>query len=185
MPVRVWSREEVLALPDDGNRYELIDGELLVSPSPHWVHQRAVLALYRRIDPFTREHKLGSTMLAPADLDLQSEQLVQPDLFVVPLRADGREPLDWRECGVPFLIAEVSSPSTVRHDRTTKRRRFQRSGVAEYWIVDHDSRTFERWTPADERPLIVDDEMRWSPTGAKEPLVIDVAKFFREVWDER
>jgi Uma2 family endonuclease len=164
--MRVWSRDEVLALPDDGNRYELIDGELLVSPSPRGPHQRAVLALYRRVDPFVRERRIGSTMLAPADLDLRSGQLVQPDLFVVPYRADGREPIEWRDYEIPFLIVEVSSPSTVRHDRTTKRRRFQRSGVAEYWIVDPDGRTFERWMPKDERPAVIDDEVRWSPFGS-------------------
>src|SRR5436309_4474204 len=78
-----WTREMVLALPDDGNRYELIDGELLVSPSPRALHQRAVLCLYDRLGPFVRRHRIGVVGLAPSDLDLESGQLVQPDLFVV------------------------------------------------------------------------------------------------------
>src|SRR5437867_4076159 len=114
--VRRWTREEVLALPDDGNRYELIDGVLLVSPAPRAIHQEAVLGLYRRIHPYVTRYHLGHVMLAPADLDLKRGQLVQPDLFVVPL-TDGRKPLDWRQYGVPFLIAEVLSPATARNDR--------------------------------------------------------------------
>ena len=179
-----WTREEVLALPDDGNRYELIDGALLVSPSPRAVHQWAVLRLYERVASYVRAHRLGATMLAPADLDLRSGQLVQPDLYVVPLRPDGRVPLAWPEFDVPFLIAEVTSPSTARYDRITKRQRFQRSGVAEYWIVDPDARTVERWTPDDARPEVLHETVTWQPRGDVEPLVIDVPGYFRDVWGE-
>ncbi len=182
--VRHWTREEVLALPDDGNRYELIDGELLVSPLPRALHQRSVVALYDRVGPYVRRHRLGVTGLAPADLDLQSCQAVQPDLFVVSLRADGRAPMEWPEFGVPILVAEVLSPSTARHDRITKRRRYQRSGVGQYWIVDVDARVFERWCPEDDRPEIVADRIAWSPPEAPEPLVIDLVEYFREVWNE-
>ena len=82
--VRRWTREEVLALPDDGNRYELIDGELLVSPSPRRVHQLALTALFRRLDPFLTRHRLGTILMAPADLDFGRGYVVQPDLFVIP-----------------------------------------------------------------------------------------------------
>jgi Uma2 family endonuclease len=123
-------------------------------------------------------------MLAPADLDLRSGQLVQPDLFVVPLQPDGREPKAWSDCGIPLLIAEVRSPSTAYHDRTTKRLRFQQSGVAEYWIVDADARAFERWNPSDSRPEVLDDRITWHPEGVSDALVIDLAEYFREVWGE-
>src|ERR1051326_8464311 len=92
--VRHWTREEVLALPDDGNRYELVNGELLGTPGPRAIHQRAVLALYRRIHPYVEGHQLGEVMLSPADLDLKRGQSLQPDLFVAPL-VEGRRPLDW------------------------------------------------------------------------------------------
>jgi Uma2 family endonuclease len=182
--LRVWTREEVLALPDDGNRYELIDGELLVSPSPRGIHQRAVLKLYARVEPFVRTHRIGVTMLAPADLDLRSGHLVQPDLYVVPMRPDGREPIEWPEYDIPFLIAEVTSPSTARYDRITKRQRFQRSGVAEYWIVDADARVVDRWTPSDTRPEVLNERLSWRPGGVSAPLVIDLIAYFREVWGE-
>ena len=82
--VRRWTREEVLALPDDGKRYELVEGELLVSPSPSWGHQIALAALFRRLDPFLIRNRLGTALLAPADLDLGRGYVVQPDLFVIP-----------------------------------------------------------------------------------------------------
>src|SRR2546426_962968 len=179
-----WTREMVLALPDDGNRYELIDGELLVSPSPRALHQRAVVALYDRVGPYARKYRLGVTGLAPSDPDLESEQLGQPDLFVVPLLEGGREPIEWPDYAGPILIAEVISPSTARNDRITKRRRYQRSGVAEYWMVDVDARTFERWRPQDERPEILGERIEWRPEQAPEPLVIDLEEYFREVWGE-
>ena len=182
--MRTWTRDDVLALPDDGNRYELIDGELLVSPSPRGIHQRAVLRLYDRVAPYVRAHRLGLTMLAPADLDLRSGQLVQPDLYVAPLRADGREPLEWPEYEIPILIAEVTSASTARHDRMTKRTRFQHSGVAQYWIVDPDARTFERWRPGDDRPEVLHERVTWDARAGVEPLSIDLGTYFRGVWGE-
>ena len=182
--IRVWTREEVLALPDDGNRYELIDGALLVSPSPRAIHQFAVMRMYDRVAPYVRDYQIGVVMVAPADLDLGSGQLVQPDLHVAPRRPDGRQPREWPEFGIPCLVVEVTSPATARYDRITKRRRFQRSGVAEYWIVDADARVIERWTPGDVRPEVLDVRVSWQPAGAHAPLTIDLAAYFREVWGE-
>lgn len=181
--VRRWTREEVLALPDDGNRYELIDGELLASPSPRLLHQRGVAALYELVAPYVRRHRLGWTGLSPADLDLRSGQLSQPDLFVVPL-VDGREPLDWPDCGIPLLVAEVLSPATARYDRVTKRRRYQRSGVPTYWVVDLDARLVEVWTPDADRPGIAVDEVTWQPEAALAPLVVELPGWFAGVWGE-
>ncbi len=180
---KIWTLEEVLALPDDGNRYELVDGELLVSPSPRGRHQRAVLILYRLVDPYVRQHRLGCAGLAAADIDLKERQRVQPDLFVGAL-VNGKEPVDWEEWGVPILIAEVLSPSTARYDRITKRRRYQRSGVDPYWIVDLDARLVEVWQPADLSPRIVDESLTWQSNSVVEPLVIDLPSYFREVWSE-
>ena len=110
---RRWTREAVLALPDDGNRYELLDGELLVSPSPQPTHQRAVWALNKRIHPYVDQHGLGEAGLAPSDLDLKSGQSLQPDLFVVEVAppAPGQPPA-WSDFGIPLLVVEVLSPST-------------------------------------------------------------------------
>ena len=116
---RVWTREEVLALPDDGNRYELIDGELLVSPSPGLIHHTAVGELYLLVAPFVTKHRLGTTLVSPADLDLQAEQLAQPDLFVAEPSSRGA-PTRWSDLRVPMLVVEILSPSTARYDRITR-----------------------------------------------------------------
>ena len=178
-----WTREEVLALPDDGNRHELLDGELLVTPSPAGIHQRAVWKLYDLVRPYVREHRLGLTGLAPSDLDFRTGESLQPDLFVVPL-FDRREPLHWSEFGIPRLIAEVLSPSTAVSDRNRKRTRYQRSGVGEYWIVDTDARLIERWKPEDERPEILTERIEWQPNATAPALDIDLAEYFGEVWGE-
>lgn len=185
MPIaaKPWTRDAVLSLPEDGNRYELLDGELLVTPSPAVIHQRAVWALQDRIRPYVREHRLGMAGLAPIDLDLGSEQLLQPDLFVVPLRNE-REPLHQSEMGIPLLIAEVLSPSTAMYDRNRKRTYYQRSGVGEYWIVDTDARLIERWLPSDGRPEILTERIVWRPDGGVAPLVVELAEYFSEVWGE-
>ena len=175
-----WTREEVLALPDDGNRYELVDGKLLVTPSPRMAHQVAVLALAQLIDPWVRAHRVGTTCLSPADLDLRSGQLSQPDLFVVG-RVDGREVRDWANCGIPLLIVEVLSPTTARFDRIIKRQRYQRSGVPVYWIVDLDARRVEVWTPRAEAPVIADRTVEWRPDPAGPALVIGLLAYFEQV----
>ena len=181
--VRQWTREEVLALPDDGNRYELIDGELLVSPSPRRVHQLALTALFRRLDPFLTRHRLGTILMAPADLDFGRGYVVQPDLFVIP-EIDPRKVLDWPDDGVPSFIAEILSPSTSRGDRKVKRPAYQRAGVGEYWIVDLDSRTVERWQPAEARPEICLVRAVWQPNPDIEPFELNLGEYFAEVWGE-
>ena len=177
---RRWTRDAVLALPDDGKRYELVDGELLVSPGPRGPHQRAVLQLVMLLQPYVREHRLGAICIAPADLDFRAGHLLQPDLFVGAM-VDGHEPVEWDEFGVPILVVEVLSPSTARYDRVTKRRLYQRSGVAAYWIVDLDARLVEVWTPESLSPAIVDDTLTWQPDLGTPPLVIELGSFFASV----
>ncbi|MGE0441453.1 MAG: Uma2 family endonuclease [Gemmatimonadales bacterium] len=177
---RSWTRADVLALPDDGNRYELVDGELLVTPIPRPAHQEAVLALVERLRPYVRAHALGHCLVAPADLDLQAGQLLQPDVFVLPNRAEGLIQ-QWSEAGIPILAAEVLSPATARFDRGVKRQRYQRSGVATYWIVDSDARLMEVWVPGARSPRIVEEVLAWRPSNAVPPLEIDLARMFAEV----
>jgi Uma2 family endonuclease len=170
----------VLALPDDGNRYELFDGELLVTPAPNGLHQLAVSMLWESLLPFVRLHGLGQIMTSPADLRLGGDQLSQPDLFVIPSLPSNRG--DWGGFPNPVLVIEILSPGTARFDRIVKRRRFQRAGIPEYWVVDLDARAVERWRPADERPEVLDDRLHWAPAGGVEALVIDLAEFFAGVW---
>src|SRR5687768_917983 len=135
IPTRSWTVEEVQALPDDGNRYEVIDGELFVTPAPAWRHQDAVGALYLILAPYCTSLGTAHAYVSPADVHCGPRTLVQPDLFVVPL-IEGRKPLRWEEAGRLLLAVEILSPTTARADRNVKRRLYQREGVPDYWIVD-------------------------------------------------
>lgn len=182
-PIAGWTVARVLALPDDGNRYEVVDGELLVSPAPSLLHQRAVRGLYRRLDPFVEAHDLGCVLHSPADIEFDERTLVQPDLFVAPM-IEGRRPRTWQEVRHLLLAVEVLSPSTARADRQIKRRRYQRHGVSEYWIVDLEARLVERWRPADERPEILAERLDWRPSDDGPPLTINLLELFAEILDE-
>ena len=95
----------------------------------------------------------------------------------------GRRPERWKEIRSLLLAVEVLSPSTARVDRQVKRLRYQRHGIPEYWIVDLDSRLFERWRPGDERPEILADAIEWVPDKTKPSLTIDIQGFFSELFE--
>ncbi|HEX7941696.1 MAG TPA: Uma2 family endonuclease [Gemmatimonadaceae bacterium] len=169
-------------LPDDGNRYEIIDGELFVTPAPAWPHQRAAGFLYKLLFDYLEREAVGAVVIAPADVTFSHKSRVQPDVFVVPL-VNGRHPQRFEDVGHLMLAVEVLSPSTARADRVKKRGLFREQHVDEYWVVDLDARTFERSTPADARVDVLVEEIQWSPRGASTPLVIDVPRYFVRVLD--
>ena len=184
MVVRIaYTADMVRALPDDGNRYEVVDGELLVTPSPVRAHQRAALRLARLLGAHAEAQGIGEVMMAPADVELDAYGLVQPDVYVEGF-VDGRPARGWNAGAPLFLVVEVLSPSTARADRTRKRSRYQRAGIPEYWIVDLDARTVERWRPADERPEILSDTIDWRPPGASDALRIDLPALFARIHGE-
>jgi Uma2 family endonuclease len=172
----------VRLLPDDGNRYECVAGELLVTPSPRAVHQAVLAYLYEALLPIRRVPGL-QMLWSPADLELRADALVQPDLFVF-RTAHGGAARSWDEIRTLELAIEVLSPATARYDRVVKRRLFQDVGVAEYWIVDADARVVERWRPADARPEICASTLEWTPRGASEPIVLDLEAIFRAALNE-
>jgi Uma2 family endonuclease len=176
--VRRWTRQEVLVLPEDGNRYELFDGELLVTPAPSLRHQHAVTRLWERLQPFVARYNLGVILTSPADLSLGGDHLSQPDLFVLPDLPASRS---WADTASPLLVIEVLSPATARYDRLVKRVRFQRAGIGEYWIVDLDAHVVERWRPEDERPEILAETLVWMPRGTEPGLTIDLLDLFKEL----
>jgi Uma2 family endonuclease len=179
-----WTAAMVRALPDDGHRYEVVDGELLVTPAPTWTHQRVVRELLLELGPYARAQGNCEVLPSPADIELDPHGLVQPDVFVQGL-VGGRLPEGWN-VGAPLLLAvEVLSPSTARADRTIKRRRFQRARIPEYWIVDPDARVIERWRPDDERPEILAERITWHPEGTAEPLTIELPPLFARIHGER
>ena len=95
---RRWTADDLRDLPDDGNRYEVIDGELFVTPAPSWMHQRAAAELFRMIAAYLEREPHADVLLAPADVSFSRTRIVQPDVFVVPL-VDGRRPRQFEELG--------------------------------------------------------------------------------------
>lgn len=176
----VWTAEMARALPDDGNRYEVLDGVLFVSPAPSALHQRAVFLLCSILHRYTGPHGIGEAMISPADIEFSQHRILQPDVFVVPLK-DGRRIRSWNEVTSLLLSAEVISPSTARSDRGEKRIILQDEKVPEYWVVDLDARIFERWRPGDDRPEILRATLVWHPSPFVPPLEIDLVEYFESV----
>lgn len=131
IPVEDWfTADDLDSLPDDGNRYELVDGELLVTPSPNVRHQNVVGELFvalRLALPAGRR-----VLMAPMDVRFGPRRQVQPDLLVV--RDEGLDAV--RVESVPLLVVEVLSRGTRSRDQVTKRRVYEQAGVPSYWIVD-------------------------------------------------
>ena len=172
----VTTIEQLLALPYDGQRHELLDGVHAVTPAPLLPHQRIILSLIRVLDPVCVGREEVELFFSPADVILTPRTLVQPDVFIV-RKTPGKPLRAWSEVGVPLLAIEVLSPSTASRDRGVKRRIYQNAGVGEYWIVDMDARLIERWTLADERPEVLAETLAWTlPGGASG--VLDVAALF-------
>jgi len=176
-----WTAEMVRALPDDGNRYELLDGELLVSPAPSYLHQRALRLLYELIAPYVHGNALGEVLWSPADIELRPETILQPDLFVVPEPLAGHVK-QWSDIDALLLVVEVLSPSTAFSDRNRKRPEYQKKQIPEYWIVDLDARLVERWRPSDSRPEILSQQLTWQPTSDLPALSIDLPEYFARVF---
>ena len=126
--------------PDDGMRYELLDGELYVSAAPSKRHQRLLRRLLRLIDDHVTPAGLGEVFFAPVDVWLSDEDRTRPDLVYLSaerLSIYGERIVE----GAPDLLVEVASPSTRVADLVAKRHRFETNGVREYWIADPDART--------------------------------------------
>ena len=179
---RRWTVDDLQNIPDDGNRYEIIDGELFVTPAPSWTHQFAVTILYHLLADYLNAEHFGVVLVAPADVAFSRTRSVQPDVFVVPL-VEGRHPRHFADVRRLLLAVEVLSPGTARADRVSKRVLFRDEGVAEYWVVDLDARAFERSSPADPRVEVVVDRLEWTVEGASTSLVIDLQRYFERVLD--
>jgi Uma2 family endonuclease len=122
--------------------------------------------------------------MAPAGVPFSRNTVVEPDLFVVPLRADGSRPRDFSEAGRLLLAVEVLSPSSARADRHVKRAAYQKHGVPDYWIVDTAHRCVERWRPGHEMPEMLVESLEWQPKDDAPPLIIDLPAYFRSMLGE-
>lgn len=135
---RPLTRADLDALPDDGHRYELIDGVLIVTPAPATQHQRVSARLFRVLDrnvPADQE-----VLYAPVDVPIGDTTVLQPDLLVARISDIGE-----RDVPALLLAIEILSPSTRRTDLTLKRSRYEEAGVPSYWVVDPDALTLTAW----------------------------------------
>ena len=127
-------------IPPDGKRYELMEGDVYVTPAPSPRHQRVSRRLQRQLEDYFHARNLGEVFNAPIDLILTPHDVVQPDLVVV------TEPAQVSDRGIeapPALVVEVLSPSTREHDRTVKGRRYAALGIRHYWLVDLEASRIE------------------------------------------
>jgi Uma2 family endonuclease len=175
---RRWTLEEMHALPDleNGTKYELVDGELWVTPGPTEQHNDIVAQLTAILVPYVLAQGLGLVYHPRAALRAGPLTEVEPDLMVRRRNPDPHA--SWETAPRPILVIEVASPSTRRRDYGKKRDLYLREGIPEYWIVDGDVRTITVVQSEREEPLVVTDRLTWSPAGAREPLTFDVARVF-------
>ncbi|MEP7002217.1 MAG: Uma2 family endonuclease, partial [bacterium] len=185
---RRWTTADVRALTSEEHawpRYELIDGELLVTPAPRSVHQLACNEIWFLLKVYLDAQPIGLPVMSPSDLELRPGTITQPDVFVVSaetrIAGDG---LEWPDVKALVLAVEVLSPSSLRTDRVTKRDFYLENGVEEYWIVDLEARVFERWRPAQETPDVLRDRIEWAPRQ-RQPLVIDLPQYFARIDSKR
>jgi Uma2 family endonuclease len=182
--IRRWTADEVRSLTREDQpwpRYELIGGELLVTPVPRMAHQVAAFEICRLLDAYLKRNPAGVAVMSPADLELASGTTTQPDVFVIPagVHASGAT-LQWSDVSSLLLAVEILSPSSEHTDRVIKRDFYLANQVSEYWVVDLDARVVERWTGPGRAAEVLHGTLRWAPRES-DALVIDLPEFFETV----
>ncbi len=150
-----YTYDDYLAI-NDGNRYEIIEGELVLTPSPGFIHQYIVAKIETIIRSFVEQNSIGTTLIAPFDVVLSESVVLQPDVLFI---SRERYHLITAVClnGGPDLVVEVISSSSGRHDRIKKSRLYRKHGVKEYWLVDPEAKTVE---------VLTADHRGWYQAGA-------------------
>jgi len=175
-PRRSWTYDDFAALPGKpGERVEVLDGDLVVTPSPTPRHQLVIGRLHSLLAPYVERHGLGWVLAGPVDVLFSQGDYAAPDLVFV--RRDRKHIVGERGLeGSPDLLVEVLSPSTASRDRGRKRERYGRFGVPEYWVVDPEHQRIEVYGPQKLQapPNVVTETLHWSPADSVPPLEIPV-----------
>ncbi len=146
-----WTYDDYLRLPDDGNRYEIIEGVLYMVNAPGYDHQYVVSEMHLQMGNFVKSNRLGIVMTAPFEIHLsETSRPVQPDVFFIAAERQPQSGDPYFE-GAPDLVVEVISPSSIRLDRFVKFDAYERAGVREYWIVDPGTHSVEVYVLDKER----------------------------------
>lgn len=143
-----YTHDDLLQLPDDGKRREIIDGDLFVTPTPINYHQKILFNLTMAFGKFLENHAYGEVRFAPLDVILSEYDVLEPDLLLV-LNEHKGILQDWVR-GAPDLVVEILSPTTEGRDRGIKLKTYARFGVPEYWIVDPIAQAIEVYRLATE-----------------------------------
>jgi Uma2 family endonuclease len=171
--------QDVQQLPDDGNRYEAIEGELYVTPAPSLRHQRISMRLTVILNQLLIEPGLGELFYAPVGVEFPAtEEGVQPDIVFV---SNERRGILADPCirGAPDLVIEILSPTTAGRDRGVKRKLYEQQGVKAYWIVDPEAAAVEMWSFGEEPSFQRFTDILPVRLAGKECGEIDLAEIFR------
>jgi len=174
--LQYYTAEMVRNLPDDGNRYETVHGELLVAPAPRQPHQEVLLELILILGNYLKGEKMRGLLCSPADISWGLATLVQPDLFVG--KAEEMRSKVWSDIQTLHLVIEILSPSSTRADRFTKRRLYQEQHVATYWIVDVEHQQVEIWAPEALFPVVERERLTWRHPAATTECTIEMGALF-------
>ena len=136
-----FTHEDYLQLPED-KRYELMEGKFYMVPSPGWSHQTILKKLFRTLDDYVMDGKLGELRFAPLDVVFSQEDVVQPDILFI-LKEHSHIITEKNIQGAPDLIIEILSATTAERDKGLKRKLYAKYGVKEYWLVDSDKQSIE------------------------------------------
>lgn len=172
--LKVWTIDDLNRLPDDGNRYEVLHGDLYVTPTPSPDHATTVARISAILIPFVDKHVLGLVFAGHPVIQTKDSH-VEPDLIV---RQPPAPKSDWKDAPVPILVVEVLSPTTWRRDVGPKRDFYVNEvRVPDYWIVDEERRRIFVIRPG-VPDVVVTDRFEWSPAGASASLAIKLDDVF-------
>ena len=178
LPLPRYTVDDLDRFPEDGSRYELLEGWLIVSPLPGTLHQWLAMRVARLLDEHLGEGARGFVYPVGA-VHRGPDTRLLPDVLTV--SPQGRPGIAWSDIADRWLAVEVLSPSTQLYDRNYKVNAYLALGVREVWLVDAQQRTIEVHRTIGEEPVIVADVLRWTAPGADTPLLLDVAALFAQL----
>jgi len=177
-PLPTYTVDMVRAFPDDGQRYELVEGILLVTPAPAPDHQVVIARLLAALHAYLEDDG-RAYVVSPGEIELAPNLHLEPDLLVFP--STFRPRTKWTEITRWWLAAEVLSPSSKHYDRDYKLEAYLRLGVQEVWIVDLDRHCCEISGVDGRRSITEYRKVRWHPPGMTHPLELDLQTIFRDI----
>lgn len=174
----VFTTDDLRGFPEDGQRYELLEGMLLVTPAPGSAHQVVLFRLGAALDRYLSVPEQAFAV-SPGEIEIAPRTLLEPDLLVFPATYAPGTP--WHVIREWWLAVEVFSPSSRVYDRDFKRDAYLALGVAEVWLLDLDERAVLVSRRGGERTVRLEERLVWQPAAMRESFEIEVASLFRGI----